>query len=383
MRFKANHDAPFSLEAHGHLPGGELHVILHGRLGVSQLPAFHAALDKALAELAPQAMVLDLAGLDYLDTAGAMTLSLLAAEPPAGLAVRLSTDRPNFQAMLELIDPALVNKPAINPNDKSSGFLADLGLATRKVTDDIGQLVAFVGQATKSTLTVLRRPATLRLGDVLYYMQQVGVAGLPIVALIGLLLGMIMAFMSSLQLKSFGADVYVATLVAVAMVRELGPIMTAILVAGRSGSAFAAEIGVMKLRRETDALEAMGLDPIELLVVPRIIALMIALPLLTFFADVIGLAGGAFMSNVLLDITYGQYIDRVASVATPTMFFVGMIKAPVFAFIIAIICTYQGMSASGSAESVGRLTTLAVVQSIFMVILADAAFSIVFAKVGI
>jgi phospholipid/cholesterol/gamma-HCH transport system permease protein len=167
------------------------------------------------------------------------------------------------------------------------------------------------------------------------------------------------------------------------MLREMGVLVTAIMVAGRSGSAFAAEIGVMKIRDEVDAMRTIGLDPIETLVLPRIIALLITLPLLAFVADIIGLVGGALMSEFYLGIALPQYIDRVDMVATPVMFFIGMIKAPVFAFLIAIICTYQGLSVSGSAESVGKLTTLAVVQSIFMVIMADAAFSILFSKVGI
>jgi phospholipid/cholesterol/gamma-HCH transport system permease protein len=155
------------------------------------------------------------------------------------------------------------------------------------------------------------------------------------------------------------------------------------MVAGRSGSAFAAEIGVMKLREEIDALKTMGFNPIEILVLPRVIAMMITLPLLTFLADITGLVGSGLISVILLDIPVDQYIDRVESVAKPTMFFVGLVKAPVFAFVITIIGTYQGMNVSGSAESVGRLTTVAVVQSIFLVIMVDALFSIVFANLGI
>jgi phospholipid/cholesterol/gamma-HCH transport system permease protein len=163
----------------------------------------------------------------------------------------------------------------------------------------------------------------------------------------------------------------------------MGVLVTAIMVAGRSGSAFAAEIGVMKLRDEVNALTTMGMDPIEVLVVPRVIALMLTLPLLTFLADLIGLIGGGLMSLSLLNVSFHQYFLRVQDVATPTMFFIGMIKAPVFAFVIAIIGCYQGLNVSGSAESIGKRTTLAVVQAIFIVIAADALFSVLFSKAGL
>src|SRR5262249_5299149 len=164
---------------------------------------------------------------------------------------------------------------------------------------------------------------------------------------------------------------------------EMAVLTTAIMIAGRSGSAFAAEIGVMKMRGEIDALQTMGLDPLEMLVVPRLLALLLTLPLLSFIADIVGLAGGGFMSAMKLDMSLPQYISRVQSIATPTMFFVGMIKAPVFALLITSVCAYQGMSATGSAENVGKLTTLAVVQSIFLVIMTDALFSVIFSRLDI
>lgn len=244
-------------------------------------------------------------------------------------------------------------------------------------------IIAFTGMTFCRLVANLLRPAQLRPAAIARHIFETGIAALPIIGLLAFLMSMVVSYQGAIQLQKFGADIFTIDLTVISMLREMAPLVTAIMVAGRSGSAFAAEIGVMRLRKETDALEAMGLDPVTLLVIPRLLALLLTLPLLTFFADMVGIGGGAIMSWSLLDIGFGQYITRVSEVATPMMYIVGMIKAPVFAFIISVICTYHGMNVTGSAESVGRVTTIAVVQSIFMVILADAAFSILFAELGI
>ena len=194
---------------------------------------------------------------------------------------------------------------------------------------------------------------------------------------------MVITYQGSIQLRKFGADIYTIDLTVISLLREMGVLMTAIMVAGRSGSAFTAEIGVMNLRDEVSALKTMGLDPIEVLVLPRLVALLITLPLLTFLADVIGLAGNGIMSFFLLNASPQKYLARVQDVADLRMFFVGMMKAPVFAFLIAVIGCYQGLKVTSSAESVGRKTTLSVVQAIFFVIMADALFSIIFSSLGV
>jgi phospholipid/cholesterol/gamma-HCH transport system permease protein len=226
-------------------------------------------------------------------------------------------------------------------------------------------------------------PRHFRLPSIIRHIDQTGFRALPIVGLLAVMISMVVAYQGAVQLKKFGADIYTVDLTVISLLREMGALITAIMVAGRSGSAFAAEIGVMKLREEVNALRTMGLDPIEVLVLPRVIALVVALPLLTFLADVIGLAGGGIMSLSLLNISFHQYLIRVESVATLSTFFVGMIKAPVFAFVIAVIGCYQGLNVSGSAESIGRKTTFSVVQAIFIVIMVDAIFSVIFSKVGI
>ncbi|TMG82164.1 MAG: ABC transporter permease [Betaproteobacteria bacterium] len=197
------------------------------------------------------------------------------------------------------------------------------------------------------------------------------------------MIAVVIGYQSVAQLRPYGAEDFTINLVAVSVLREMGVLITAIMVAGRSGSAFTAEIGVMKAREEVDALQVMGVEPMEVLVVPRLIGLIIALPLLTFFADVMGLLGGAMISKALLDVSLLQYLDHVRHAADVHDLFVGLVKAPVFAFFIGIIGCMHGLRVRGSAGSVGDETTRAVVKAIFLVIVLDALFSVLFEKLGI
>lgn len=244
-------------------------------------------------------------------------------------------------------------------------------------------MISFIGEIGVCFSRCLINPSSFRFHSIVRHVDETGFRALPIIGLLAVLISMVISYQAATQLQKFGANIFTVDLTVISLLREMGVLITAIMVAGRSGSAFAAEIGVMKLREEVDALKTMGIDPIEVLVLPRLIATMLTLPILTFLADIIGIAGGAVISVMLLDIPLDMYIDRVDQVAKTNMFLVGMIKAPVFAFIITIIGSYQGMNVTGSAESVGKLTTLSVVQSIFLVILVDALFSVVFSKLGI
>src|SRR3984957_17970437 len=223
----------------------------------------------------------------------------------------------------------------------------------------------------------------LRPASIARHIYDTGVTAVPIVSLIAFLISVILAYMGAQQLRRFGADIFVVDLVTIGVLRELGVLLTAIIVAGRSGSAFAAEIGAMQLNEEVDALRAIGVDPIEALVVPRVLAMLIALPLLTVAADLIGLVGGGLLCHELLDMPIVQYLNRVQSTITGTTFWVGLIKAPVFALLIAGAGCACGMRVHGSSRELGRLTTLAVVASIFSVIVADALFAVVFMKLNI
>jgi len=254
--------------------------------------------------------------------------------------------------------------------------------AVLNVRDVVSDL-AFLGRMSVTFARALTRWRRLRPISIARHVYDTGITAIPIVSLIAFLISVIIAYMSAQQLRNFGAVIFVVDLVTIGVLRELGVLLTSIIVAGRSGSAFAAELGSMKLNEEVDALYATGVDPYEILVLPRVLGLVIALPLLTIVADIIGLAGGALLCRVLLDIPLTQYFTRVQLAITATTFWVGIIKAPVFAMLIAMAGSHRGMQVRDSSRELGRLTTLAVVQAIFMVIFADAIFAVLFLEMGI
>src|ERR1700677_313901 len=246
---------------------------------------------------------------------------------------------------------------------------------------EAAHLLGFFGRIAAVLGGGFRRPRSWRFASVMRHVQETGVSAIPLVSLLAFLISVVVAYLGAHQLAKFGATIFVVDLVTISVLREMGVLLTAIIVAGRSGSAFAAEIGVMQLNEETDALRAMGLNPIELLVVPRVVALVISLPLLTVIADAMGLAGGGLLSLVNLHIPLPQFLSRLRESLSPTTFWSGMVKAPVFALLIAMVGAYRGMQVRDSARELGRLTTMAVVQSIFLVILADAFFAVLFEQI--
>jgi phospholipid/cholesterol/gamma-HCH transport system permease protein len=248
---------------------------------------------------------------------------------------------------------------------------------------DLVSDLAFLGRMTVTLLGAVTSWKRLRPISIARHVYDTGITALPIVSLIAFLISVIIAYMSAQQLRNFGATVFVVDLVTIGVLRELGVLLTSIIVAGRSGSAFAAELGSMKLNEEVDALYATGVDPFEALVLPRVLGLVIALPLLTIIADIIGLTGGALLCRFLLDMPLTQYVSRVQESITATTFWVGVAKAPIFAMLIAMAGCYRGMQVRDSSRELGRLTTLAVVQAIFLVIFADAVFAILFLEMGI
>lgn len=261
--------------------------------------------------------------------------------------------------------------------------LTEIGLFSVRELRDLLAGLAFLGKI----FTTLGRAAMslkrLRPISIARHIYDTGITAMPIVALIAFLISVIIAYMSAQQLRRFGAEIFVVDLVTIGVLREMGVLLTSIIVAGRSGSAFAAELGSMKLNEEVDALVAIGVEPFEALVVPRLIGLMIALPLLTIVADIIGLMGGALLCRYLLEIPITQYLTRVNEAITATTFWVGLWKAPVFALLIGMAGAYRGMQVRDSSRELGRLTTVAVVQAIFLVILADALFAVLFMEIGI
>jgi phospholipid/cholesterol/gamma-HCH transport system permease protein len=248
---------------------------------------------------------------------------------------------------------------------------------------DLVSDLAFLGRMSVTAVRAITSWKRLRPISVARHVYDTGITAIPIVSLIAFLISVIIAYMSAQQLRNFGATIFVVDLVTIGVLRELGVLLTSIIVAGRSGSAFAAELGSMQLNEEVDALYATGVDPFEALVLPRIFGLVIALPLLTIIADVIGLAGGALLCRFLLNMPLTQYVTRVQESITATTFWVGIVKAPIFAMLIAMAGCYRGMQVRDSSRELGRLTTLAVVQAIFLVIFADALFAVLFLEMGI
>ncbi len=252
----------------------------------------------------------------------------------------------------------------------------------RKIGSNTIDAVDSVGFIARSVLDGIKRPSRLVIGEIIRQVHATGVAAIPIVMVVCFLMGVVLAFQSARQLEQFGANIFMVDLVANAIFRELGVLLAAIMVAGRSGSAFAAAIGTMKLTEEVDALRVLGLNPNEILIIPRVVGLMIAMPFLTVFANIAGLLGGAFIGATVLDINWFSFTERLAGAIQVNDVLVGLSKAPVFAFLIAVTGTLRGMQVKGSAEELGRLTTVAVVQSIFLIIVADSIFTVIYARIG-
>ncbi len=311
----------------------------------------------------------------------------LARVQAAGVHTRYAGEAP---AALALLGRTLAPHAADDATIAVSGEWLDPAAAV----EDIGRrtvrgwlllesALEFLGRVTMAAVRGGFAVRHWRPTSIARHVYDTGITAIPIVALIAFLISVILAYMGAQQLRKFGADIFVVDLVTVGVLRELGVLLTAIIVAGRSGSAFAAEIGAMKLNEEVDALQAIGVNTIEVLVLPRVLGLIIALPLLTVIADAIGLVGGGLLCRALLGMPLVQYINRANEAIASSTFWVGLIKAPVFAVLIALAGTWCGMRVRGSSRDLGRMTTLAVVQAIFLVILADALFAVLFMEMDV
>ena len=322
---------------------------------------------------------IDISALTELDTAGA--LLLCAWQDRGDTLLGLNAEHRKLVKLISGLDRA---PSALAPGANGlRDFIVGLGRAGASTLRDLIEFIAFTGRAAASLGQLLLHPGSIRLSAISHHITETGVKALPIVGLLAVMISVVIAYQGVAQLRPYGGQDLTINLVSVSVLREMAVLITAILVAGRSGAAFAAEIGVMQAGEEIDALKVMGLDPMQLLVAPRLIALILTLPLLTFFADVMGLLGGAVMSNTLLNVSFAQYLPRVREAVDTGDLFAGLMKAPVFAVVITVVGCMHGLKVTGSAESVGIETTRAVVKSIFLVIVLDALFSIFFEKVGI
>jgi len=326
---------------------------------------------------------IDLRQVERLDTAGAYLLYSLVADcdQPGDLNAFSGMSAAHRAVLAQVAANAC---PACTLPQTDSGFLAMLARVGDSVLAAWRQLLTlldFLGNIVCTALRVVLRPVRVRVTSTLYHMEKVGLDAVPIVSLMSFMVGAVVAFLGAKVLRQFGAEVFTVELIGFGFLREFGVLLTAILVAGRTGSAFTAQIGAMQAHEEVDAIRALGLDTVELLVLPRMLALLLMLPILTFLADLAGLFGGGVVSWMVLDISPTLFLSRLADVVGVHHFWAGMVKAPVFAILISAVGCLEGLKVGGSAESVGRHTTSAVVQGIFLVILADALFAMLFLEI--
>jgi phospholipid/cholesterol/gamma-HCH transport system permease protein len=361
----------------GEAADGSLLLGLKGRLDAYSIAEVWPQARAALVAAANRRVVIDAAAVDYCDGGGvAMLVDLLRQPRSAGAAVAVRGLKPEFETLLDQFDPRAFVAPA-EPPPPPTRTVEEIGRATAQVFRDMRTQVAFIGETTDALWYAFTHPQRIRWKDVWYECEQVGANALPIVALISFLLGVILAFQAAVPMRQFGAEIFVADLVGLSIIRELGPLMTAILLAGRSGAAFAAEIGTMKVNEELNALTTMGLDPVRFLVVTRILAALLMVPLLSLFANLVGvLAGGITMLS--FNIPLVTYLKEVDSIVDLKDLMAGLVKTPVFALLIAGIGCLRGLQTETGASAVGISATRAVVSGIVLLVAVDGIFAVIY-----
>jgi phospholipid/cholesterol/gamma-HCH transport system permease protein len=353
---------------------GEMTIYLEGRIDADNASSLIESFGSLIRDRSPVSLVVDLKKVTYLDDFGALVLVELR-DMMAAAKGEFNLKNAREEVLFVIDSEAIAESPKLIKIRPPSMFVR-FGDAIINYASDVKYLISFVGSVCLAFTYSILHPKSLRMDDTFLYMQKTGVDALPIVGMISFLMGLIMAFMSSIQLQMFGANIYVASLVSLAMTRELGPIMTAIIVAGRSGSSFASEIGTMKISEEVDALFTMGFDPTRYLVVPKIMASVFVVPILTLFSDVFAILGGLTVGVFMLDLTANAYILQTLKTLSLFDIFLGIFKSGVFAILISWMGCLRGFRVKGGAASVGQATTSAVVSSIFLIIFFDSLFAV-------
>ena len=355
---------------------GDARVLeLSGRLDALSIRGVWDEARRALKEASGRRIVVDAANVDYCDGAGIALIVDVLRQRKRG-DVEVTNLKPAFAALLKQFDVEVLDHD-LDPEPKRGSSVEEIGEIASGVGHDMYEQVAFVGETTSALVYAVRHPSSVRWKDVWVICEKLGADALPIVALISFLLGVILAFQSAIPMKKFGAEIFVADLIGLAMLRELGPLMTAILLAGRSGAAFAAEIGTMKVNQEVDALTTMGLDPVRFLVTTRVIAALLMTPLLTLFADLVSLIGGA-MTLQSFAIPFVTFIHEVEGIVDFSDFMAGFVKSFVFAILIAGIGCLRGLQTSAGASAVGDSATRAVVSGIILLVIVDGIFAVIY-----
>ncbi len=361
---------------------GALTMIISGRLDSTSTGSIWQEAVKVLERASSKRVVVDASGIDYCDGSGiGLLMELQRHQRETGGELEIKGLREESQKLMDLFDPADFEKSHIAKPIKAK-LPEEVGRATFTVWENIHTQISFLGELIVALIYAAGNPRRVRWKDAFLIAETAGVNALPIVALISFLIGLIMAFQSAIPMREFGAEIFVADLIALSMLRELGPLMTAIIMAGRTSSAFAAELGTMKVNEEIDALTTMGLNPVRFLVVTRVVATLVMMPLLTIFSNLLGVIGG---SVVLLSLGYPliTYIDRIMTAASYVDLLGGLLKSLAFGLIVAGIGCLRGLKTTTGASAVGDSTTRAVVSAIILIVLTDGVFSVVYFYIGI
>lgn len=354
-------------------------LICRGDWTVQNLPTLQSLLSQ-IEWPTSGAVKIDGHAIDKMDSAGAWLLSHWQQKlEQRGIKTRLLKFTPEAEKLISLVHQEVQEEKPL-PVIKVPEWLARVGISTIQQMKEFRDYLAFVGQLTYESLRIFHGSAQIRWNSIASVIFRNGYQALPIITLLSFMIGVVITYQMGLQLQNYGANIYIVDLLGLAVLREFGPLLTAIMVAGRTGSSFTAQLGIMKINQEIDALDTLGVTPAELLLLPRIVGLFIALPLLTVWADIFGVFGGMVISNNMLSITWYDFLHRFPNVIPLRAFLIGIGKAPVFALIISSIGCFQGVRVRGSADSVGINTTRSVVLSIFFIIVADAIFSVIFSK---
>lgn len=359
---------------------GRLKLVLAGTLNLYTLLELKKYLDADLSSISE--LILDMDELVALDTASAIYInSTKTTLTQQGVNVKFTCKLDKIRNSIETVHVQDLDLDKLYQKEPS--FLEKLGENFVLRYKKFVEFLSFFGQISYGFYYLLKHPKSLRLKEIFFEINENAIKAFAIVALTSFLVGVVTAYQSSVQLKIYGANIFIVDMLGISIFRELAPLLTAIVIAGRSGSSFTAQIGAMKITEELDAMRTMGFDPIRFLVLPRIIALMIMMPLLIFISDISGLIGGMLVAKLDLSISVSLFLDRLNEVVAAKHFFVGLAKGPFFAFLIASIGIFRGMMVKDDTQSIGINTTKSVVEAIFSVIVCDAIFSIIFTNLGI
>ena len=361
---------------------GKLELVITGRLDAEATGRSWPRVVRKIAEVKPQMLGVDASGIEYCDGAGiALLLELKHTQERNNRQIQIKGLRSEFEQLMTLFDPGKISKPD-RERVSFARFAENVGKATVKLLQDLRSQVSFTGEISVKLLSTLIHPGNLRWRDTFLIAEKSGADAIGITALFGFLIGLILAFQSAVAMKTFGAEIYVADLVVLSLFRELGPLLTAFVLASRSGSAFAAEIGTMKVNEEIDALTTMGIDRVQFLVIPRVLAAVFVMPLLTMFNNLFGLIGCGL---VMISIGFAPitFLNQIQQAATLTDLFSGLVKTFVFGALIAGIGCLRGLQTGTGASAVGDSATRAVVSSLVAIVVADGVFAVVYYIVGI